>query len=179
MIIQEPIITSSIDGDNIKANNTRAYIGYQSTSSNATASNELVFGINTVGYGNNTATIGNTNTIRTKLHGAIYEHENLTGSSANTYNLQKFYVYTLSGSFTASLPASPNIGDSIKISNQSTSGSTTPSDKITDIATTIQLNRNGSNIMGTSQDMKLDNGIAAFELIYTNPDRGWVVIGSN
>ena len=44
MIIQEPIITSSIDGDNIKTNVRGAYIGYEATSSNPTASNELVFG---------------------------------------------------------------------------------------------------------------------------------------
>ena len=174
MIIQEPIITSSIDGDNIKTNVSGAYIGYEATSSNPTASNELVFGLGTVGYGNNTATIGNSNTIRTKLYGSIYEHAEVSSS----FTASKFNVYTITGSgWTMHMPTTPVAGDSIKVSNFQTSA--TGSDRFNQIieANRIKIGRSGENIMGLAQDMQLDYPSPTFELIYTNTTRGWVIIG--
>ena len=176
MIIQEPIITSSIGGDNIKTNVSGAYIGYEATSSNPTASNELVFGLGTVGYGNNTATIGNSNTIRTKLYGSIYEHVEVSSS----FTASKFNVYTITGSgWTMHMPSTPTSGDSIKISNFQVNA--TGSDRFKEVTSgnRVTIGRSGENIMGLAQDMDIDYVSPTFELIYTNPNRGWVVIGSS
>lgn len=174
MIIQQPIITSSIDGDNIKTNISGAYIGFEATSSNPTASNELVFGLGTIGYGNNTVSIGNNNTERTKLYGSIYEHSEVSSS----FTASKFMVYTVTGSgWTMHMPTTPTAGDSIKISNFQTN--VTGSDRFREIvdANRITIGRSGENIMGLSQNMDLDYPSPTFELIYTNTSRGWVIIG--
>jgi len=178
MIIQEPIITSSIDGDNIKTNVSGAYIGYEATSSNPTASNELVFGLGTVGYGNNTVTIGNTSSLRTKLYGSIYEHVNLTGSAPTSYNLERFHLYTVSGSFTASLPATPTPGDSIKIANFSVPESGSVRNSSLAAGTRILIGRNGENIMGYAEDMELDFPAPNFEIMYSDSTKGWVIVGA-
>ncbi|MDB0041607.1 hypothetical protein N9F16_00805 [bacterium] len=178
MIIQQPTITASISGDNIKTNPNGAYIGFAATSSHPTASNELVFGLGTIGLGNNTATIGNNSTDRVYLKGSIYGHQNLIGDNTITHNLEKFYVYTLSGSFTASLPTSPNEGDSIKISNFSTSETGSDRGAVDPVESKILIGRNGENIMGLPQDMGLNQYAPSFELIYTESTKGWIIISS-
>ena len=192
MIIQQPTITASISGDNIKTNPNGAYIGFAATSSHPTASNELVFGLGTIGLGNNTInisdkitvdstsniTIGNNSTDRVYLKGSIYGHQNLIGDNTITHNLEKFYVYTLSGSFTASLPTSPNEGDSIKISNFSTSETGSDRGEVDPVESKILIGRNGENIMGLPQDMGLNTYVPSFELIYTEPTKGWIIIAS-
>ena len=206
MIIQQPTITASISGDNIKTNPNGAYIGFAATSSHPTASNELVFGLGTIGLGNNTinisdkitidkfnainldnkiivdsgsnVTIGDNTTERVYLKGSIYGHQNLIGDNTITHNLEKFYVYTLSGSFTASLPTSPNEGDSIKISNFSTSETGSDRGAVDPVESKILIGRNGENIMGLPQDMGLNTYVPSFELIYTEPTKGWIIIAS-
>ncbi|MGY8868146.1 MAG: hypothetical protein ACKVJK_21270 [Methylophagaceae bacterium] len=192
MIIQQPTITASISGDNIKTNPNGAYIGFAATSSHPTASNELVFGLGTIGLGNNTInisdkitvdstsniTIGNNSTDRVYLKGSIYGHQNLIGDNTITHNLEKFYVYTLSGSFTASLPTSPNEGDSIKISNFSTSETGSDRGEVDPVESKILIGRNGENIMGLPQDMGLNQYAPSFELIYTESTKGWIIISS-
>jgi len=179
MIIQQPIITASISGDNIKSNTSGSYIGFEASSSHPTASNELVFGLGLTGSGNNTVTIGNTGSISTHLYGALYRHKNLIGDKLITHRLEKYHLYTISGSFTASLPLSPNIGDSIKISNFSTNETGSLRLKnITPSELQIKIERNGENIMGLSQDMNLDQFTPSFELIYTDNTKGWVIISS-
>jgi hypothetical protein len=64
------------------------------------------------------------------------------------------------------LPSSPTIGDWIKISNLSNTA-------------TCTLGRNGANIMGLAENLLLDDPQASFELIYSGPAYGWVVIGAN
>jgi len=80
-----------------------------------------------------------------------------TTAAANT-----LYVFT--ASLTLTLPASPSIGDSIKISNRS------------NVATCV-LGRNGNNILGDASDLTLDTPSASFELVYTDTTNGWVIIG--
>lgn len=63
------------------------------------------------------------------------------------------------------LPASPNLGDTITISNRSA-------------LTTNVIAANGNNIMGASTDLTIDISNAAFELIWTAGTQGWVVIGN-
>lgn len=80
-----------------------------------------------------------------------------TVAAANT-----LYVFTANLNLT--LPASPESGDSIKISNRSA-------------VDTCQLLRNGNNILGAAADLTLDTTAASFELVYTDTANGWVIIG--
>ena len=80
-----------------------------------------------------------------------------TTAVANT-----LYVFTANLNLT--LPASPAMGDSIKISNRSG-------------VATCQLLRNGNNILGAAADLTLNTASASFELVYTDAANGWVIIG--
>jgi len=73
-------------------------------------------------------------------------------------------LYVLTAELTLTLPASPENGDSIKISN------------LSGVATCV-LGANGNNIMATSGDLTLDDATKSFELIYTDATNGWVIIG--
>ena len=73
-------------------------------------------------------------------------------------------LYVLTADLTLTLPASPQDGDSIKISN------------LSGVATCI-LGRNGSLIMGVASDLTLDTPSASFELIYSGATKGWVIVG--
>ena len=83
--------------------------------------------------------------------------------SANT-TAQANYVYVFTASLTLTLPASPTVSDSIKISNRSGT-------------TTCVLAANGNNIMGSASDLTLNTASASFELIYSGAAEGWVIIG--
>jgi len=84
--------------------------------------------------------------------------------STNTTAAGHNYLYVFTASLTLTLPASPEVGDSIKISNRSGT-------------TTCVLGRNGNNIMGSASDLTLDTASASFELIYSGATQGWVIIG--
>lgn len=84
--------------------------------------------------------------------------------STNTTAAGHNYLYVFTASLTLTLPASPEVGDSIKISNRSGT-------------TTCVLGRNGNNIMGSASDLTLDTASASFELIYSDATNGWVIIG--
>ena len=73
-------------------------------------------------------------------------------------------VYVFTASLTLTLPASPEIGESIKISNRS------------GVATCV-LGRNGNKILGAAADLTLDTASASFELIYSGTAQGWIIIG--
>ena len=73
-------------------------------------------------------------------------------------------LYVLTANLDLTLPVSPGIGDSIKISNRSG-------------VATCQLLRNGNNILGAATDLTLDTATASFELVYTDAANGWVIIG--
>ena len=79
-------------------------------------------------------------------------------------NASAGFVYVFTAGLTLTLPALPNIGDSIKISNRSS-------------VTTCVLAANGNNIMGSSSNLTLDTASASFELIYSGATNGWVIIG--
>jgi len=73
-------------------------------------------------------------------------------------------LYVLTASLTLTLPASPVVGDSIKISNRSET-------------TTCVLGANNKKIMGDAANLTLDTASASFELIYSGAAEGWVIIG--
>jgi hypothetical protein len=91
--------------------------------------------------------------------------QNVSVIGTNT-NASPFVVYVLTASLVLTLPASPTIGDWIKISNLSNT-------------TTCTLGRNGNNIMGLAENTLLDDAQASFELIYSGAAYGWVIIGAN
>ena len=73
-------------------------------------------------------------------------------------------LYVFTANLNLTLPASPAMGDSIKISNRSG-------------VATCQLLRNGNNILGAAADLTLDTASASFELVYTDTANGWIIIG--
>lgn len=91
--------------------------------------------------------------------------QNVSVIGTNT-NASPFVVYVLTASLVLTLPASPNIGDWIKISNLSNT-------------TTCILGRNSNKIMGLLENFLLDDAQASFEIIYTGAAYGWVIIGAN
>ena len=73
-------------------------------------------------------------------------------------------VYVLTANLTLTLPANPQIGDSVKVSNRS------------GVATCI-IGANNKKIMGAAANLTLDTASASFEMIYSGTDQGWVIIG--
>lgn len=82
-------------------------------------------------------------------------------SANRTANLSTLHVIT--SSITLTLPATPQSGDLLGISNRSGT-------------TTAVIGRNGTNIMGLAEDLTLDVLDAGFTLFYTDATRGWVII---
>lgn len=94
---------------------------------------------------------------------SVVSKHNVSVISANaTAVANTLYVFTANLNLT--LPASPAMGDSIKISNRSG-------------VATCQLLRNGNNILGAAADLTLNTASASFELVYTDTANGWVIIG--
>jgi hypothetical protein len=75
-------------------------------------------------------------------------------------------LYVLTANLTLTLPASPAVGDSVKISNLSQVQS-------------CVVARNGQVILGAASDLTLDNQYSSFEMVYTGTLKGWVIIGQN
>jgi len=83
--------------------------------------------------------------------------------SYTAVNGDRLMVNTSAGAFTITLPSSPTIGDTVRF---------------IDGAGTLDLNnltigRNGSNIMGESQDLTVSTQNAAFSLVFYNSTYGW------
>ena len=76
------------------------------------------------------------------------------------------YIFTsTTGSIsTLTLPASPTSGDSIKISN------------LGGLANV--LGANGNKIMGVAADLTINTPTAAFEIIWSGSNNGWIIIGN-
>jgi hypothetical protein len=75
------------------------------------------------------------------------------------------YIFTNTSDLTHTLPPTPSVGYSLKISLRSTFTNT--------------LGRNGNLIMGLAEDLVLDNLSASFELFFAGGSQGWVIIGAN
>ena len=81
-------------------------------------------------------------------------------------NANSLYIFTsTTGSIaTVTLPASPTLGDSIKISN------------LGGLANV--LGANGNKIMGVTGSMTINTPTAAFEIIWSGSNNGWIIIGN-
>ena len=93
-------------------------------------------------------------------------YANVTSTSGVTLaNKQQCFANTSGGSFTVTLPAAPNKGDTIRFF---------------DVAKTFDSNnltigRNGKPIMGDSSDMTVNTEGAAFDLVFYDNSSGWRV----
>jgi hypothetical protein len=86
-------------------------------------------------------------------------------SALTSWTDKNVYVFTNTSDLTHTLPSSPSVGTSFKMSLRSTSTNT--------------LGRNGNSIMGLAEDLVLDDLTAAFELFFAGGAQGWVIIGAN
>ncbi len=86
-------------------------------------------------------------------------------SALTSWTDKNVYVFTNTADLTHTLPASPSVGTSFKMSLRSTFTNT--------------LGRNGNSIMGLAEDLILDDLTAAFELFFAGGAQGWVIIGAN
>lgn len=75
-------------------------------------------------------------------------------------------LYVLTASLVLTLPASPDLGASVKVANLSQTQ-------------TCQIAGGAENILGISGALTLDNQYSSFELVYSGANKGWVIIGQN
>lgn len=90
-----------------------------------------------------------------------------TGGVTTLGVANSLYIFTATGASsisTVNLPASPTLGDSVKISN------------LGGLANV--LGANGNKIMGVAADLTINTPTAAFELIWSGLDNGWIIIGN-
>ncbi len=91
----------------------------------------------------------------------------VTSGQTISGNANSLYIFTATagGSIaTVTLPGSPTLGDSIKISN------------LGGLANV--LGANGNKIMGVAQDLTINTPTAAFEIIWSGSNNGWIIIGN-
>jgi hypothetical protein len=93
-----------------------------------------------------------------------YQRILITTSSAAVSN-RSYWVNTTAGAITLTLPATPVIGDFVKI---------------TDLAGTFGTNactvaRNGQNIMRTADDMTVNTNGASIRMVFYDTARGWLL----
>jgi hypothetical protein len=70
-------------------------------------------------------------------------------------------LYVLTASLTLTLPASPAVGDTVKVSNLSGT-------------ITCVVGRNGNKIQNVAEDLTIDSLNAAITLTYASASLGWV-----
>jgi len=84
---------------------------------------------------------------------------NTTGVSGRGY-----FVDASAGAHTINLPASPKIGDVVKVS-------------LIASGNTLTIGRNGNNINGNASDITTSADGDMFELVYINASEGWKTVG--
>src|SRR5210317_297724 len=84
---------------------------------------------------------------------------NTTGVSGRGY-----FIDTSAGTHTINLPASPKIGDIIKVS-------------LITAGNTLTIGRNGNNINGTASNITVSVDGDTYELVYVNASEGWKSVG--
>ena len=114
--------------------------------------------VSSVDIGQSTSTTGGVNLRIVPLE--------VTSGQTIPGNANSLYIFTsTTGSIaTVTLPASPTLGDSIKISN------------LGGLANV--LGANGNKIMGVAADLTINTPTAAFELIWSGSNNGWIIIGN-
>jgi len=80
-------------------------------------------------------------------------------------NNDRIFADTSSAAFAITLPATPNVGDNVRIIDVRGTFSTN----------NLTVNRNGSNIMGLAENMILDTNYEAKGFVYSGATAGWVL----
>ena len=83
----------------------------------------------------------------------------------------QIFVSTNTGSVNVTLPASPNVGDTIKIIDVTSAAFTGPGNSLLNDFTIL---RNGNLIMELSEDLIVDQAKVSLEFIYSGATVGWV-----
>jgi hypothetical protein len=78
----------------------------------------------------------------------------------------KLFIDCSGGVATVTLPASPSMGDEIRIIDATGNASTN----------NITVARNGNNIQGVADNLTIDTDRAAFGLVYYNSTQGWLLM---
>jgi hypothetical protein len=76
-----------------------------------------------------------------------------------------YFIDTSGGAVTATLPASPTLGDEISFIDYAATSDTN----------NITIARNGSNIVGTAEDLTVATERASFTLVFTDNTQGWIL----
>jgi hypothetical protein len=116
--------------------------------------------INAAGNVEITGTL-NTNTFTATGQSIINRVAISTVGVNTTLETGRTYVYFV-GVTSLTLPPSPVVGDTLKIINRSG-------------ITTALILRNGSNIMGVSDDLEFDEPDGSFTFTFTNSSEGWTL----
>src|SRR6056300_1313948 len=82
------------------------------------------------------------------------------GGSSTGVSGKGYFIDTSGGTHTLNLPASPNIGDVVKVS-------------LITAGNELTIGRNGNNINGSTSDIVSSSDGDAFELVYANASEGW------
>ena len=90
-------------------------------------------------------------------------------SGYTALNNDRIFVDTTSGTMSVNLPATPNVGDNVRL---------------VDVAgnfanANLTIVRNGSNIMGLAENMVVDQNHSALKLTYSGSTYGWVLTEVN
>jgi hypothetical protein len=118
----------------------------------------------------NSGTITNTGTITgVTITGTIDNQVNWQTGSIKTTGFtavagEGYFVNTTSGAITATLPATPTVGDLVGIKDYAGTAATN----------NITLARNGSNIQGTANDFLINVAGTSVTFIYVDATQGWV-----
>ena len=89
-----------------------------------------------------------------------FANYNITTTSVNKTLSKLEYCTVTANNLTLTLPSSPVVGDNLMIGISGDYNSTT-------------ISRNGSNIMGLTEDMVIDTGYVTLTMIYINSTLGW------
>lgn len=85
----------------------------------------------------------------------------ITGNTTAVAN-RGYFADTNTAAMTITLPASPSIGDTVRVADLGNAATNN-----------ITVGRNGSNIMGSADDLTVATSNSAFGLVYSNATYGW------
>jgi len=86
-------------------------------------------------------------------------------SNFNATAGEGYFIDTSGGAVTATLPASPTLGDEVSFIDYAATADTN----------NITIARNGSNILAAAEDLTVSTERAGFTLVFTDSTQGWIL----
>lgn len=86
-------------------------------------------------------------------------------SNFNATAGEGYFIDTSGGAVTATLPASPTLGDEVSFIDYAATADTN----------NITIARNGSNILAVAEDLTVSTERAGFTLVFTDSTQGWIL----